>query len=99
MAWYTREGEWLLLAIRVTPGSSKSAIEGVKEGMLRIKLNAPPVDGSANKELIHLLSKEMKTAKSTIAIVAGENARTKRVRLPLTPIGEEKIKEWDETAQ
>jgi TIGR00251 family protein len=67
--------------VRVIPRSSKSEIVGEYNGALKVKLNSPPVDGAANDELMHLLSKEFRLSRSTIEIVSGQTARTKRVRI------------------
>lgn len=47
--WFRWEGERLILSLRVQPRSSKAGLEDVREGRLRVRLNAPPVDGAANK--------------------------------------------------
>ena len=65
--------------VRVIPRSSKSEIVGEYNGALKVKLNSPPVDGAANDELVRLLSKEFRLSRSTIEIVSGQTARTKRV--------------------
>ena len=44
-------------------------------------LNAPPVDGAANRELIGVLATVLGVPKRAIAIVAGERSRHKRVRI------------------
>lgn len=69
------------LAVRVTPKSSRSQIAGIVGDELKITLNAPPADGQANKELIHLLSKTFSIPKSQIEIISGQTARSKRLLL------------------
>lgn len=73
--------EGLLLAVRVTPKSSRSQIVGVVGNELKITLNAPPADGQANKELIKLLSKTLSIPKSGIELISGETSRSKRILL------------------
>jgi uncharacterized protein (TIGR00251 family) len=75
----TKEG--IALTVRVTPRSSKSKIVGEIDGVLKIKLKSPPVDGAANEELIRLLSKTLGVARSGVAIIAGEASRTKRISM------------------
>lgn len=41
--------------VRVIPRSSKTEIVGEHDGMLKIKLKSPPVNGAANDELIRPL--------------------------------------------
>ncbi len=44
---------------------------------LKIKVNAPPVEGAANKNLITLISKLLHVAKGNIEIEQGETSRNK----------------------
>ncbi len=67
--------------VRVLPRSSKSEIVGEFREALKIKINAPPVDGAANKELINVLSKNFGVSKSSVEIVSGETSKTKRVKI------------------
>lgn len=69
------------LDVRVTPRAGRSAIAGVRDGTLNIKLAAAPVDGAANDELIALLAKALHIPKRDITIVSGERSRSKRVRI------------------
>jgi hypothetical protein len=66
-------------AVRVLPRSSRNEIVGEAEGVLKIKLTAPPVEGAANKALIEFLSGKLKVAKSRISIVTGQSGRSKVV--------------------
>jgi uncharacterized protein (TIGR00251 family) len=70
-----------ILSVRVVPRSSKNVIEGVVDGLLRVRLTAPPVDGSANAALIDLISRECGVPKSRVVIIAGERSREKRILL------------------
>ena len=67
--------------VRVIPRSSKSEIVGEIDGVIKIKLKAPPVDGAANEELVKLLSKLIGVSKSAVEITNGKSGRTKRLRI------------------
>ncbi len=67
--------------MRVTPRAGRTAIAGVREDVLLVKLAAAPVDGAANDALIALLSDAFDLPKRNIEIVSGESSRTKRVHL------------------
>ena len=64
-------------SVRVLPRSSRSEIIGEAEGILRVKLTAPPVEGAANKALVELLADRLKIAKSRITILTGQSGRAK----------------------
>lgn len=65
--------------ITVSPKSSRSEIVLDAEGKIKIYLNSPPVDGKANAECINLLSKKLKTSKTSISIEKGDHGRNKRI--------------------
>jgi uncharacterized protein (TIGR00251 family) len=67
--------------IRVIPRAGKSGIAGVRGGALLVRLNAAPVDGAANAELIEVLSDVLDVPKRAVSIVTGERGRQKRVRI------------------
>ena len=65
--------------VRVQPRGSRNAIEGVRDGALRVRLTAPPVEGQANEALVRLLAARLHVPKSAVRIVSGERGRVKRV--------------------
>jgi uncharacterized protein (TIGR00251 family) len=69
------------LRVRVIPRASKAGIAGTRDGALLVRLNAPPVEGAANSELIQVISDALGVPKRSISIVAGERSRLKRVRV------------------
>jgi len=75
---------------RVTPRASRNAIKGVREGVLEVSLNSPPVEGRTNKALLELLSKRLGVRKSAVSIVGGERSRNKVVLIEGLDEGEVK---------
>jgi uncharacterized protein (TIGR00251 family) len=69
------------LRVRVIPRASKSGIAGTRDGALLVRLNAPPVEGAANSELIQVISDALGVPKRSISIVSGERSRLKRIRV------------------
>ncbi len=47
------------LAIWVVPGASRSQIEDLHDGRIRVRVTAPPEGGKANEAVCHLLSKSI----------------------------------------
>ena len=70
-----------IVDVRVIPRAAKSAIAGTRDNAILVRLNAPPVDGAANAELIEVLSTALGIPTRSIVIVAGEHSRNKRVRV------------------
>lgn len=67
----------LQLEVFIQPQASKNEIIGEHNGELKIKINAPPVDGAANEELIYFLAKKLKIPKRSVSISKGESSRHK----------------------
>jgi len=67
--------------MRVVPRAGRSGFAGLRAGAVLVRLAAAPVQGAANDELIALIARTLGVPKRDVAIVAGERARTKRVRV------------------
>jgi hypothetical protein len=67
------------LRVRVQPRASRSEIAGVHGDELRIRLQAPPVDGAANEALARFLADALGTPRSAVEIVSGLASRSKTV--------------------
>lgn len=61
-------------------GGDHSAHAGRGDALLA-RLQAPPVDGKANDELIDLIAAALDVPARAVSIVAGERSRQKRVRV------------------
>jgi len=67
------------LRVKVQPRASRDELAGARDGVLVVRLTAPPVDGAANEALTRLLGRVLGTAPSAVRIVAGARGRQKRV--------------------
>jgi len=67
----------LVVPVRVQPRGSRSEIQGVRDGRLRIKTTAPPTGGKANKDVIRQLAREFGVPPSRIALTGGAAQRNK----------------------
>jgi uncharacterized protein (TIGR00251 family) len=71
----------VFIMVKVIPRSGRSGVAGTRDGAILVTLNAPPVEGAANTELIGVLAKTLGVARRDVEIVSGEKARRKRVRV------------------
>lgn len=78
----------VLLRVRVIPRAARTEIQGEHGDELKIRLNAPPVDGKANQSLIKFLSKKLRVPKGAICLRSGESSRSKRLEISGLTIGE-----------
>jgi uncharacterized protein len=71
----------VVISVRVIPRAGRSEIAGVREGALLVRLNAPPVDGAANTELIEVLAEALDVSKRDISIASGMTSKQKRIKV------------------
>jgi len=66
---------------KIVPGSSRTAISGFFNEMLKIKIAAPPEKGKANQCLLEFLARNLGVKKSAISIIAGQTSPVKQVQV------------------
>lgn len=79
MTYFEEKDGCIILNVRVIPRASKDAIQGVMGDALKVRIQAPPVEGKANAYLIKFLSKHWKIPRSRFTILSGETGRNKRL--------------------
>jgi uncharacterized protein (TIGR00251 family) len=67
----------VILKVRVIPNARKTEFAGYREGELLLRLNAPPVDGKANKAAMDFVSRYFGVSRSAVLLVGGERSRHK----------------------
>ena len=76
-----------VLAIRVTPRSTKPGIGGWRMGSngreeLEVRVADAPADGAANDAVLKLLAKALGISRSELSILSGRASRHKRIAIP-----------------
>jgi uncharacterized protein (TIGR00251 family) len=79
MDWIRETSKGVLLPIRVVPRAAKNEIQGVHGDALKVRLQAPPVEGKANQALIRFLSDTLDIPRSQLSVASGETGRNKAV--------------------
>ncbi|MDH3373445.1 MAG: DUF167 domain-containing protein [Gammaproteobacteria bacterium] len=74
-----RDGNDLLLAIRVQPRASRNEILDVSNAQLRIRPTAAPTDGRGNQAVIRLLAGYLGVPPASIRLTHGARHRNKRL--------------------
>jgi uncharacterized protein (TIGR00251 family) len=69
------------IAVKVVPGASKDEIVGWLAGVLKVRVQAPPQDGRANRALEALLAEKLGLKKNAVAVAAGHGSARKRVAI------------------
>jgi uncharacterized protein (TIGR00251 family) len=68
-------------AAKIVPGSSKTALAGVLDGMVKIKVAAPPEKGKANACLAAFLARQVGVRKTAVTITSGQTSPVKQIAI------------------
>ncbi len=72
-----------MLDLSVVPGAKRTEVVGLHDGVLRLRLAAPPVEGKANDALLAWLAGELGCTRRKIQLVRGESSRRKQVAIAI----------------
>ena len=82
LPWLRREATGaVIVQVHVVPNAARTAIEGIHDGALKLRLHAPPVDGKANDALVRWLATTLDVGRNHIALVRGHTSRRKELRV------------------
>jgi len=70
-------GKGAEISLRVYPNAARNEISGLAEGVLRVRVAAPPFKGRANRELIAFLGQKLGVGKGRLTIIRGQTSRNK----------------------
>jgi hypothetical protein len=76
-----RTDDGIIFKIKVQPGAAKNEIVGVQGDALRIKINAPPMKGKANRPLMDFVAEKLGAQKSEIEIMSGYTTNIIKIRV------------------
>lgn len=81
MSAVRRDGGDVLLTVHAQPGARQTAFAGVHGEALKIRVQAPPVDGRANQALQRFLADAFAVPQAQVVLISGPSARHKRWRI------------------
>lgn len=76
-----QEGDGVQFAVKVVPGSSRTAVAGLLGCELKVTVAAPAEKGRANKELLRVLAQALDRPAKTLRVVAGQTGPRKQVHV------------------
>ena len=78
-----RDKGGIVLAVRLTPKSSKDEISGIEshdgKGVLKARVRAAPDKGKANAALVKLIAKWLRVPGSVVSLASGSKSRLKSI--------------------
>ncbi len=69
------------LLVKAHAGSKKTGVLGLVGDSLKLGVSAPPEDGRANEALVELIAKLFTVRRSSVTLVTGKTAKSKRFRI------------------
>lgn len=70
-----------LITLKVVPGAKRTEVAGRHGEAIKIRLQAPPVDGKANQALLDFLAEKLDVPRNAIRIIRGETNTLKTVEI------------------
>lgn len=90
-AWLTETKGIFKLAVQVSPNGKKNEILSETPEALRIRLQAPPIDGKANETLVRFIADKCNISKSNVEITHGLSSRKKLLKITAPSLSLEEI--------
>jgi hypothetical protein len=69
------------LNVYVQPGASRTAVAGMHDGAIKIRVAARAVDNAANRALVDFVAHSLGIARSRVVIVSGSANRRKVLQI------------------
>ena len=67
--------------VKIVASSSRTAVAGQLDGMLKIKVAAPPEKGKANQAIIKFLAEKLGVKKKQVVIASGLTSTIKQIQI------------------
>jgi uncharacterized protein len=83
---WTAAADGVVIAVRLTPRGGRDGIDGIAQladgrSVLKVRVRAAASEGEANAALVKLIAKMLGVGVRDVSLVAGANARLKRVKI------------------
>ncbi len=75
----------IIITFYVQPGAKRTEIFGKHGAYIKIRLQAPPVEGKANKALIDFVAGQLKLSPSSVTLIRGHKSRVKTLAVECPP--------------
>ena len=75
------DNDGVFFSAKIVPASSRTAIAGLLDGMVKIKVAAPPEKGKANQLLLSFLAKQLGVKTKALRIISGQSSPVKQIKI------------------
>ncbi len=80
-SWIRSVADGVELRLRIQPRAKASEVVGPHGDELKIRVQAPPVDGKANLALVRFLADLLQVPRADVTLTGGSGSRSKRLRV------------------
>jgi uncharacterized protein (TIGR00251 family) len=81
MSWLVTTADSVILTLKVTPRAKRTEVSGFDPDWMRLRIQAPPVDGKANEAIIAFFADAFHIHRRAVEICTGDTSRLKRIKL------------------
>lgn len=79
--WCSITAQGIRLAVQITPNAKRSEVIGVLDDVLKIRLQAPPIEGKANLALTRFIADTLGLPKSAVVLLHGQTNKRKLLEI------------------
>jgi uncharacterized protein (TIGR00251 family) len=79
--WCCAAPAGIRLSVQITPNAKKTEVIGILEDVLKIRLQAQPIEGKANEALIRYLADLLDVSRGAIRITHGHASKRKTIEI------------------
>jgi uncharacterized protein (TIGR00251 family) len=69
------------LRLRVVPNAKRSEVVGEHGEAIKVKVQAPAMDGKANEALLEFIAEKLGVPRRAMCLIAGEKSRDKTIAI------------------
>jgi uncharacterized protein len=80
-SWCSTVPAGIRLAVQVSPNAKKSEIVGILDDMLKIRLQAQPIEGKANEALTRFIADLLHVPKTAVCLTHGQSNKRKMLEI------------------
>lgn len=91
-----RAGNKATIEVHLQPGARSNELVAVRDGVIYVKVTAPPRKGAANQALLELLARTLGTPRNALEIIRGHTNRNKVIAID--GVNQDELKETLEQA-
>ena len=90
-SWCVAVPGGIRLALQITPNAKQSAVVGVLDVALKVKLQAQPIEGRANEALVKWLAGALGVPRGAVVITHGLTSKRKLIEVSSASLTPEEV--------